>query len=171
MHVVKPTDRYGSTFCKLTNKEHDMHTPTKLISSLMLALVAIGNASAQTKEEDHKAHHPQAAASASAPAPAADMASKPAGMGGMDGMHEMHDKHQKEMKKIHGTKDPAKRQKLMDKHMTEMHEHMDKNGGMDKSGNMGMMGQGMGASAPGGDMKPGMGSKMGAKPMQDAASK
>ncbi|MDE2402980.1 MAG: hypothetical protein KGL90_15080 [Burkholderiales bacterium] len=78
------------------------------------------------------------------------------------------------MKKIHGTKDLAKRQKLMDKHMKEMHEHMDKNGGMDKSGNMGMMGgQGMGASAPGGDMKPGMGmgAKMGAKPMQDAASK
>ena len=101
-----------------------MHTPTKLISTLMLAMAALGNVSAQTKEEDHKAHHPQAAA-----------------------MHEMHDKHQKEMKQIHGTKDPAKRQKLMDKHMKEMHEHMDKSGGM------------------------GMGSKMGAKPMQDAASK
>ena len=90
-----------------------MHTPTKLISTLLLAMAALGNASAQTKEEDHKAHHPQAAA-----------------------MHEMHDKHQKEMKQIHGTKDPAKRQK-----------HMDKSGGM------------------------GMGSNMGAKPMQDAASK
>ena len=150
-----------------------MRVPTKLIPSLILALAAVGSASAQTKEEDHKAHHPQVAASASAPVPATDSASKPAGMDGMDGMHEMHEKHQKEMKKIHGTKNPAKRQKLMDKHMKEMHEHMDKNGGMDKKGNMGMMGQGMGESAPGGEMKPGMGmeSKMGAKPMQDAASK
>ncbi|MDI1260822.1 hypothetical protein [Aquabacterium sp.] len=121
-----------------------MHTPTKLISTLIFALAAVGSSFAQGKEEDHKAHHPQAAAS---------MASKPAGMGSM---HDMHEKHQKEMTKIHGTKNAAKRQKLMDKHMKEMHEHMDQNGGMDKDGNMGMMGK----DAP-----------MGAKPMQGAASK
>jgi len=129
-----------------------MNTPAKLIPALILALAAVGSASAQTKEEDHKAHHPQAATTAPASAP------KPAA-----GMHEMHEKHQKEMGKIHGTKDPVKRQKLMAKHKKEMHEHMDK----------GMMGKGMGASAPGGDMKPGMGveAPMGAKPMQGAASK
>ena len=110
-----------------------MHTPTQLMSTLILALAAIGGASAQVKEEDHKAHHPEAAASVPAPKPA--------------GMHDMHEKHQKEMKKIHGTKDHAKRQKLMDKHMKEMHEHMDKK-------------DGMGMEAP-----------MGAKPMQGAASR
>jgi hypothetical protein len=128
--MVKP-DRPWPTFRKHSNKEHDMYTPTKLIPTLILALAAVGSASAQTKEDDHKAHHSQAVATASAPTPAADMASKPAAMGGMDGMHEMHEKHRKEMDKIHGTKDPVKRQKLMDKHMKEMREHMDKNGGMD----------------------------------------
>lgn len=124
-----------------------MRTLQKLISSLILALVAIGGASAQTKEEAHKAHHPQTAASASGETPAADMTSKPAGMGSM---HDMHARHQEEMKRIQAIKDPAKRQKLMDKHMKEMHEHMDKNGGMDKGSNMGMMAT---------------------KPMQDAANK
>jgi hypothetical protein len=111
------------------NKEHLMHTPTKLISILVLTWSAIGSAGAQTKEEEHKAHHPKSTATAAMPTPVADMASKP---GGMHDMHDMHERHQKEMKKIHGTKDPAKRQKLMDKHMKEMHEHMDKHGGMDK---------------------------------------
>ncbi len=110
-----------------------MHTPTQLMSTLILALAAVGSASAHCSEENRQAHHPQAAAS---------MASKPAGMGGM---HDIHEKHQKEMKKIHGTKDPAKRQKLMDQHMKEMHEHMDKNCDM--------------------------GAPMGATPMQGAASK
>lgn len=144
-----------------------MNTPTQLLVTLALSLAALGTASAQTKEVDHKAHHPKGAASASVATPAAaavaDAASTPAGM---QGMHEMHDKHQKEMKKIHATKDPAKRQKMKDKHMQEMHEHMNQNGGMDKKGNMGMMGKGMGASAPAGDMKPGMG-----MPAQGAASK
>lgn len=137
-----------------------MNTPTKLIPTMMLALAAMGSAWAQTKEE-HKAHHPQAASAASAPVPVASAASR------MSGMGDMHQKHQDEMKAIQRTKDPVKRQKLMDKHMKDMHERMGKSGGM------GMMGQGMGASAPGSDMKPGMGmgSKMGAKPMQDAASK
>lgn len=110
-----------------------MHTPTKLIYILALALAAVSGASAHCSDENHRAHHPQAAAS---------MASKPVGMAGM---HDIHEKHQKEMKKIHDTKDPAKRQKLMDQHMKEMHEHMDKNCGM--------------------------GAPMGATPMQGAASK
>jgi len=110
-----------------------MHTPIKLMSALILVLTAVGSTSAHTKDDDHEAHHPQ---------PAASMASMPAGMGGM---HDIHEKHQKEMKQIHATKDPVKRQKLMDKHMKEMHEHMDHHGGMD---------------AP-----------VGAKPTQGAASK
>jgi len=50
-------------------------------------------------------------------------------------------KRQEEMKKIRETKDPAKRQEMMNKHHKEMHDqHMGKGG-------MGMMGQGMAASA------------------------
>jgi hypothetical protein len=125
-------------------QDKDMNKPTQLISSVLVALAAAGSACAQATTDEHAAHHPAVAAAASAPAPAAQ-ASMP---GGMHDMKAMHEKHQKEMKQIHGTKSAAKRQKLMDKHMKEMHEHMDKNGGMDKAGGMGMMGQGMGASAP-----------------------
>jgi Skp family chaperone for outer membrane proteins len=121
-----------------------MNKPTQLISAVMLALAAAGSAWAQAATDEHAAHHPAVAGAASAPAPAAQ-ASMP---GGMHDMKAMHEKHQKEMKQIHGSKSAAKRQKLMDKHMKEMHEHMDKNGSMDKAGGMGMMGQGMGASAP-----------------------
>lgn len=110
-----------------------MHKPTQVISTMMLALAAAGSACAQAKADEHAAHHPAVAAASSAPAPAAQ-SSMP---GGMHDMKAMHEKHQKEMKQIHGTKSAAKRQKLMDKHMKEMHEHMDKSGGM-----------GMGASAP-----------------------
>jgi hypothetical protein len=113
-----------------------MHIPTKLIPTLVLAMAATGSVWAQGKEEDHTAHHPEAVA-----------ASAPKSGTGMGDMHEMHARHQKEMKAIHGTKDAAKRQKLMDKHMKEMHEHMDQNGKM------------------------GMDAPMGAKPMQGAASK
>jgi hypothetical protein len=132
-----------------TNKDPDMRTPTSMLSrlTLALALTAAGSAWAQTKTEDHSAHHPQAtaAASASTPASAAGMEGM-GGMGGMGGMHEMHDKHCKEMEKIHGIKNKAKRQKLMEQHMKDMHEHMEK---MDAA---------KGASAP-----------MGDKPMPGAA--
>jgi hypothetical protein len=129
-------------------QDKDMNKPTQLISSVMLALAAAGSAWAQATADEHAAHHPAAAAAASAPAPAPAPAAQASMPGGMHDMKAMHEKHQKEMKQIHGTKSAAKRQKLMDKHMKEMHEHMDKNGGMDKAGGMGMMGQGMGASAP-----------------------
>lgn len=107
-----------------TEKDHDMRISTRLILTLTLALPVAGSALAQTSEEDHKAHHPQAS---SVPGPATETASKPIGM---EGMHEMHRKHEVQMKKIHGTKDPAKRQKLMDRHMKVAHEQMHSNDAM-----------------------------------------
>lgn len=101
-----------------------MQIPTRLILTLFLALPATGTTWAQSSEKDHKAHYPQASP---VPAPSAATASKPVGM---EGMHEMHHKHEAQMKKIHGTKDPAKRQMLMDKHMKEAHEQMHSNDAM-----------------------------------------
>lgn len=113
-----------------------------LISALVLSLMAAG-AVAQTKTEDHKAHHPDQAASS---APAKAKPAEPAA----SGMQAHMSKHCKEMQKIMAIKDPAKRQKAMDEHMKAMKE-----GDCDMMKD-GMMGGGMGASAPA-DMKPGMG--------------
>ncbi len=121
-----------------------------LISALALSLMAAG-AMAQPKADEHKAHHPEQAASA-APAKAAP-ADRPA-----SGMHGHMSKHRREMQKIMAIKDPAKRLKAMDAHMKTMMEgdcDMMKDGMMGSGMNKGM-GGGMGASAPS-DMKPGMG--------------
>ncbi|MDE2402896.1 MAG: hypothetical protein KGL90_14655 [Burkholderiales bacterium] len=85
-----------------------------LISALALSLIAAG-AMAQSKADDHQAHHPEQAASA-APGKAAP-ADKPA-----SGMHGHMSKHYKEMQRIMAIKDPAKRLKAMDAHMKAMQD-------------------------------------------------
>jgi hypothetical protein len=129
-----------------------MNISQKLISALAVTLIA-SVAIAQTKAEDHKAHHPDA--QASAPAASAKSASAPA-MAASGGMHGHMSKHCKEMQKIMAIKDPAKRQKAMDEHMKTMKEgdcDMMKDG-MGGAMGGGAMGGDMGASSPEGSMKP-----------------
>lgn len=94
----------------------------KLAFTASALLLATGIATAQTKEEDHKAHHPDGAASAAvakapvktstaAPMKSADMASK---------MKAMQDMHQKMM----AAKTPEERQALMGEHMKAMQAGM-----------------------------------------------
>ena len=108
-------------------------TTSALVLSLMISSAAW--AAVKDKKSAHEAHHPAVAASAASMA--ASAASGPMNCG----MAKDCAKRQEEMKKIRETKDPAKRQEMMNKHHKEMHDqHMGKGG-------MGMMGQGMAASA------------------------
>ncbi|HEY1181611.1 MAG TPA: hypothetical protein VGE56_04855 [Rhodocyclaceae bacterium] len=80
-------------------------------------LFAAGLATAQTKEQDHQAHHPDGAASAARNAPpkaAVPSATKSPGMA--DKMKAMQDMHQKVM----AAKTPEERQALMAEHMKAM---------------------------------------------------
>ncbi|MDI4635231.1 hypothetical protein J7U46_19365 [Pelomonas sp. V22] len=93
----------------------------KLAAIATSLFFAAGAASAQAKEQDHQAHHPDGAASsalkapakAATPAPAknADMAAK---------MKAMQDMHQKMM----NAKTPEERQVLMAEHMKSMQAGM-----------------------------------------------
>lgn len=126
-----------------------MNFTRKLISAMAIALIA-STATAQTNDVDHKAHHPDASASALA---AKSKAAAAPAMGASGGMHGHMSKRCKEMKKIMAIKDPVKRQKALDAHMNDMSAS---DCDMMKDGmGMGMgMGSGMGASAPEGGMKP-----------------
>ena len=120
---------------------------------LIAAAIAVP-ACAQTKQEDHKAHHPQETGSATAVKPMEKAAS-----GGMQGSM---DEHCADMQKIMKIKDPKKRQKAMEDHKKKMHDEdgcpMMKDG---MGGGMGMgKDMGNGPSAPtemGGGMRQGMG--------------
>ncbi|MDE2593107.1 MAG: hypothetical protein KGL57_02620 [Burkholderiales bacterium] len=129
-----------------------MHQATRLASRIAsvfafsaLSLTLVSSAWADTKDRSHEPRPPKAAASTATPA--ASAASGAMGCGMMTPPD--CEKRQEEMKKIRETKDPAERQKMMDKHHKEMHdEHMGKDG-MGKGGmGMGKGGMGMGASAP-----------------------
>ena len=100
----------------------------KLFTLAVALLIAAGFASAQPKEQDHQAHHPEGAASA---AKGTDMAAK---------MKAMQDMHQKMM----DAKTPEERQALMGEHMKAM------------QGGMGMMKQMSGKGGGAASMKKGM---------------
>lgn len=134
--------------------------PSAALLAITLVLAPMASAHAQSKADEHTAHHPDAAASAgaakakgltkapaknAAPAEAATPAASAA-----SGMHGHMGRHCKDMHKIMAIQDPVKRQKAMDDHMKEG------NCDMMKDGTGGGMGMGGGASAPM-DMKPGMG--------------
>lgn len=83
-----------------------------------------------------------------AQAPAPPAATKPDAPAMMQHMQDNMKAMQDMMAKIHASKDPAERQKLMQEHSKAMHAQMDMMGGM-RGGQMGMMkGDGM----MGGDM-------------------
>jgi len=95
----------------------------KVVMTTVALLVAAGLAAAQSQDQDHKAHHPESAASVplanapekaatAPPAKGADMAAK---------MKAMQDMHQKMM----DAKTPAERQALMGEHMKAMQSGMD----------------------------------------------
>lgn len=125
-----------------------------LLATLAVTLYASGAMAQKAKEKDHKAHHPDAAASAAAPAvtpkPAAPSQMRPAG-----GMQGHMSAHCKEMEKIMSIKDAKKRQKAMDKHINDMKGMSEEDCPMMKGGMGSGMGMGSGASAPM-DMKGGM---------------
>ena len=103
----------------------------KIAISTLALLVATGLASAQPKDQDHKAHHPEGAALASPanlPAKDPDMAVK---------MKAMQDMHQK----MRDAKTPEERQALMAEHMKAM------------QGGMGMMKQMSGKAGGAAGMK------------------
>ena len=85
-------------------------------------------------EEDHTAHHPDAAQGEAAPA--ADTKAPGAGMGKM---HENMKKMEDLMSKILSTSDPQERKKLMEEHMQSMQDGMKGMKGMSGM-KMGMMG-------------------------------
>ena len=117
---------------------------TKLFTVAVALLIAAGTVSAQTKQQDHSAHHPEGVASAAAVTKASaigsavakdakdvDMAAK---------MKAMQDMHQKMM----DAKTPEERQALMGEHMLAM------------QGGMGMMKQMSGKAGGADGMKKGM---------------
>ena len=86
----------------------------KIVMTTLALLVTTGIASAQPKDQDHKAHHPEGVASAAlakSPARDADMSAK---------MKAMQDMHQKMM----DAKTPEERQALMGEHMKAMQDGM-----------------------------------------------
>lgn len=92
----------------------------KIVPSAVALLLAAGLATAQTREADHQAHHPDGAASAPVARPPAGV---PADMDArMAAMQEMH-------RKMMAAKTPEERQALMAEHMKAM------------QGGMGMMRQ------------------------------
>lgn len=120
---------------------------TTLLATLAVTLYASGAVAQTAKEEDHKAHHPDAAASTAAPAVAPKPAA-PSQMGPAGGMHGRMNAHCKEMEKIMSIKDAKKRQKAMDKHMKDMKGMSEGDCPMMKGGMGSGMGMGAGASAP-----------------------
>ena len=122
---------------------------SRLVLALSLALAGAGVWAQDTKAEDHTAHHPAGAASASKPTAAKPMA-KPDAMdkATMEKMGQM-DARMKAMKEMHqkfmAAKTPEERQALMPEHMKSMQETMTmmdsmRSGGMDHQGGMGKMG-------------------------------
>jgi len=93
---------------------------TKFLAVAAALLIASGATSAQTKEPDHQAHHPDGAASAAtakAPAMASTAANDPGMASKMKAMQEMH-------RKMVDAKTPDERQTLMAEHMKAMRDGM-----------------------------------------------
>lgn len=136
-----------------------MNFSQKLLLTLAAGLMT-STVMAQANPEDHKAHHPDAAApAASAVSPKAAPASATTASGGMYGHMS---KHCKEMQEVMAIQDPVKRQKAIASHMQEGDCDMMKNGmgmagamgGQMGAGMQGDMKGGMAASPAGGGMKP-----------------
>lgn len=89
-------------------------------SAAALVFLALnGMAFAQSKAEDHSAHHPAASASASVVAPSASTSSA---MSESMGMHAHMEKHHAEIQRIMKIRDFKKRQGAMNEHMKAMKE-------------------------------------------------
>ena len=89
-------------------------------SAAALVFLALnGMAFAQSKAEDHSAHHPAASASASVVAPSASTSSA---MSESMGMHAHMEKHHAEIQRIMKIRDFKKRQEAMNEHMKAMKE-------------------------------------------------
>lgn len=89
-------------------------------SAAALVFLALnGMAFAQSKAEDHSAHHPAASASASVVAPSASTSSA---MSESMGMHAHMEKHHAEIQRIMKIRDFKKRQEAMNEHMKTMKE-------------------------------------------------
>lgn len=88
-------------------------------SAAALVFLALnGMAFAQSKAEDHSAHHPAASASASVVAPSATSSAMSESMG----MHAHMEKHHAEIQRIMKIRDFKKRQEAMNEHMKAMKE-------------------------------------------------
>ena len=93
---------------------------TFTMAALLACLLAVPVVRA-ADDEDHAGHHPDASANddkAAAPRP--------------DRMQERMKKMQEQMQKIHATRDPKERQKLMEEHMESMRKGMKMMHGMDR---------------------------------------
>jgi len=87
-------------------------------SAAALVFLALnGMAFAQSKAEDHSAHHPAASASVVAPS-----ASTSSAMSESMGMHAHMEKHHAEIQRIMKIRDFKKRQEAMNEHMKAMKE-------------------------------------------------
>lgn len=96
-------------------------------ASIMLAALltacAMPNKGAPTDDADHKAHHPEAAASSAPPSPA--QRPGPTGVGQMGMMDSMDMKTMCDMhKKMMSSKTPAEREAMMDRNMKSMSPEM-----------------------------------------------
>jgi hypothetical protein len=110
-------------------------------SAAALVILALnGMAFAQSKAEDHSAHHP--AASASAASMVAPSAATSPAMGASKGMHAHMEKHHADMQRIMKIRDFKKRQDAMNEHMKAM-----------KEGDCPMMKDGMGMGPASGTKK------------------